>query len=93
MTCLHLSLVMPKMVISRVKSLVYLLISVRLWSFMGPKKHDFWPKINILKGKHCILGIRGAPVRQILGMILENKGVQKLKLEKSFLFTKNGLLN
>ena len=20
---------------------------------VGPKKHDFWPKINILKGKHC----------------------------------------
>jgi hypothetical protein len=28
------------------------------------------------------LRIRGAPVRQELGMILENKVVQKLKLEK-----------
>ena len=44
---------------------------------VGPKKQDFWPKINILKGNHCILRIRGAPVRQKLGMILE-----KLKLEK-----------
>ena len=49
---------------------------------VGPKKQDFWTKINILKGNHCILRIRGAPVRQKLGMILENKVVQKLKLEK-----------
>ena len=54
---------------------------------VGRKKQDFWPKINILKGNHCILRIRGGPVRQKLGMILENKVVQKLKLEK------NGLLN
>ena len=32
------------------------------------------------------------PVRQKLGKVLENKVVQKLKLEKKF-FTKNGLLN
>ena len=55
---------------------------------VGPKKQDFWPKINILKGNHCILRIRGAPVRQKLIMILENKVVQKLKLEKN-VFTKN----
>ena len=59
---------------------------------MGPKKQYFWPKINILRGNHCILRIWGAPVRQKLSMILENKVVQKLKLEKMF-FTKNGLLN
>ena len=59
---------------------------------VGPKKQDFWPKINILKENHCIFGIRGVPVHQKLGMILENKLVQKLKLEKMF-FTKNGLLN
>ena len=59
----------------------------------GPKKQDFWPKINVLKGNHCILRIQGAPVCQKLGMILENKVVQKLKLEKKFFFTKNGLLN
>ena len=52
---------------------------------VGPKKQDFWPKINILKGNHCILRIK-------LGMILENKVVQKLELEKKIL-TKNGLLN
>ena len=57
-----------------------------------PKEQDFWQKINIFKGNHCILKIRGAPVRQKLGMILDNKVVQKLKLEKIF-FTKNGLLN
>ena len=43
---------------------------------------NFWPKMNILKGNHCILRIWGAPVRQKLGEILENKVVQKLKLEK-----------
>ena len=60
---------------------------------VGPKKQAFWPRINILKGNRCILRIRGAPVRPKLGMILENKVVQKLKLEKNVFFTKNGLLN
>ena len=55
---------------------------------VGPKKQDFWPKINILKGKHCILRIGGAQVRQKLGMILENKVVQKLKLEKNVFYKK-----
>ena len=59
---------------------------------VGPKKQGFWPKINILKGNHCIMRIRGAPVRQKLGMILENKVVQKLKFKKN-VFSKNGLLN
>ena len=49
---------------------------------VGPKKQKFWPKINELKGNHCILKIRGAPVRQKLGMILESKVVQNLKLER-----------
>ena len=51
---------------------------------MGPKKQDFWPNINILKGNHSILRIRGVPVRQKLGMILENKVVQKLTLKVQF---------
>ena len=59
---------------------------------LGSKKQDFWPKINILKGNHCILRKRAAPVHQKLCMIFENKVVQKLKLEKN-VFTKNGLLN
>ena len=63
----------------------YKLISVRLWNFQDGGL--------ILKGNHCILRIRGAPIRQKLGMILENKMVQKLKLEKKMSFTKNGLLN
>ena len=49
---------------------------------VGPKKQDFWPKIN------CILRIQGAPVRQKLGMILENKVVQKLKIEKNVFYKK-----
>ena len=55
---------------------------------VGPKKQDFWPKINTLKGNHCVLRIWGAPVSQKLGMILENKVVQKLKLEKNVLYKK-----
>ena len=43
---------------------------------VGPKKQDSWPKINILKGNRCVLRIWGGPVRQKLGMILENKVVQ-----------------
>ena len=59
---------------------------------VGPKMQAFCPRIDMLKGNHCILRIRGKMVRQKLGMILENKVVQKLKLEK-FFFTKNCLLN
>ena len=53
---------------------------------VGPKKQDFWPIYS--KENHCILRIRGAPVRQKLGMILENKVVQKLKLEKKVFYKK-----
>jgi hypothetical protein len=52
------------------------------------EKQDFWPKINILKGNHCILRIWGAPVRQKLEMILENKVVQKSRLEKNVFLRK-----
>ena len=55
---------------------------------VGPKKQDFQLKINILKGNHCILRIRGVPVCQKLDMILENKVVQKLKLEKNVFYKK-----
>ena len=55
---------------------------------VGPKKQDFWPKINILKGNHCILMIGGAPVRQKLGMILENGG-SKIKVRKKCYLQKN----
>ena len=54
----------------------------------GPKKQDFWPKNNILKRNHCILRIRGAPIRQKLSMILENKVVKELKLEENVFFYK-----
>ena len=55
---------------------------------MGHKKQDFWPKINILKENHCILRLQGAPVCQKLGMIIEKKVVQKLKLEKNVYYKK-----
>ena len=51
---------------------------------VGPKKQ----KINILKGNHCILRIRGAPIRQKLGMILGSQVVQKLKLAKKVFYEK-----
>ena len=50
---------------------------------VGLKKQEFWPKINTLKGNHCNMRIQRAPGRQKLGMILGNKVVQKLKLEKN----------
>ena len=49
---------------------------------VGPKKQDFWPKINILKGKHCTY-FENTPVGQKLGMILGKNVVQILKLEKN----------
>jgi hypothetical protein len=55
---------------------------------VGPKKQDFWPKIDELKGNHCILRIQGAPVCQKLNMILENKVVQKSMLEKKVFYEK-----
>ena len=53
---------------------------------VGPKIQAFCSKIDMLKGNRCILRIQGAPVRQKLGMILENKVVQKLELEKNVFF-------
>ena len=48
---------------------------------LGPKKQNLWPiLIYILEGNHCIL--RKMSVCQQLGMILENRVVKKLKLEK-----------
>ena len=55
---------------------------------VGPKMQAFCHDHAMLKGNCCILRIRGAPVRQKLGMILENKVVQKLELEKKVFFKK-----
>ena len=49
---------------------------------VGPKKQDCI-LIFVLKENHCIMRIQGALVSQKLGMTLENKVVQKLKLEKN----------
>ena len=57
---------------------------------VGPKKQDFWPKINILKRKPLYFENTGCA--SFSKMIFENKVVQKLKLEKMF-FTKSGVLN
>ena len=55
---------------------------------VGPKMQAVCPRIDIFKGNRCILRIRGAPVRQKWGMILENKVVQKLELKKKCFFKK-----
>ena len=52
-----------------------------LWNFKD-KKQGLWPKINMLKGNHCILRIQGVQVRQKLGIILENKVVRKKNHKK-----------
>ena len=55
---------------------------------VSPKKQDFWPRISILKGIYFFSILRLMTVRQKLGMILENKVVQKLKLEKNVYYKK-----
>ena len=56
---------------------------------VGPRKQEFWPRNQYTQRKPLYsLRIRGALVRQKLGMILENKVVQKLKLEKKFFYKK-----
>ena len=89
-----LGLILENKVVQKLKlekSVFFKILSPKLiiLNVVGPKKQDFWPKINIRKGNNCILRIQGAPVHQKLGMILENKVVQKLELEKMFVFFKN----
>ena len=55
---------------------------------VGSKMQDFCPRINMLKGILFKKILRLMPVRQKLGMILENKVVQKLKLEKKVFYKK-----
>ena len=42
----------------------YYQFSCGILKTVGSKKQEFCPKINILKGNHCILRIRGVPVCQ-----------------------------
>ena len=51
---------------------------------VGPKMQAFCPRIDMLKGNHCILRIRGAPVRQKLGMILGKKSGPKIEVRFFF---------
>ena len=55
---------------------------------VGSKMQAFCHDHAMLKGNRCIFRIRGAPVRQKLGMILENELLQKLKLEKKVFYKK-----
>ena len=56
---------------------------------VDPKKQDFWPKNQYTQRRPSYFEITG---NASASKILENKVVQKLKLEKKNL-TKNGLLN
>ena len=49
---------------------------------VGPRKPDFWPKINILKGNHCMLRIREGPVRQKIGHDFRIEVGKKCLLQK-----------
>ena len=62
-------------------------IGCGILKMVGPKQ-GFWPKINIVKGNHCIFRMRGVQSSKSHGMILENELVQKLKLEKKNGFSK-----
>ena len=55
---------------------------------VGSKMQDFCPRINMLKGILLKKILRLMPVCQKLGMVLENKVVQKLKLEKKVFYKK-----
>ena len=55
---------------------------------VGPKMQDFCPRINMLEGNFFKKILRLLTVHQKLGMILENKVVQKLKLEKNIFYKK-----
>ena len=70
------------------RKLPYISISVQLWNFKdgGSSKASFLAKNSYTQGNHCIFRIRGAPVCRKLGMILENKVAQKLKLEKNVFY-------
>ena len=50
---------------------------------VGPTMQDFCPRISMLKGSFIKKILQCLTVRQKLGMILENKVVQKLKLERN----------
>ena len=60
-TCMTLSEI--KMVDRRCNSLDNK-IGCGILKMVGPKMQDFCPRIDLLKGNHCILRIRGAPVCQ-----------------------------
>ena len=59
---------------------------------MGPKKQDFWPKINILKGNHGILRLRGAPIGSKIEvrkkMFLQKLSPKLIFLNEIFFFLK-----
>ena len=59
---------------------------------VGPKKQDFWPKINILKRKPLCFENTGSTSLSKIGHDFRKKVVQKLKLEKK-VFSKDGLLH
>ena len=58
---------------------------------VGPKKQDFWSRINTLKGKKIKQFHQWMMVRQKLGIILENKVVHK-KMSLKLIFINDFLI-
>ena len=54
---------------------------------VGPKKQDFWPKINILKGNHCIVRIRntGSTSLSKIGHDFRKQSGSKIEVRKKML--------
>ena len=62
---------------------------------MGPKKQDFWPKINKLKGNHCLyFDNTGSASLSQIGHDFRKKSGSKIEVRKKwFFYIKNGVLN
>ena len=75
-----------------VQTTFYQTFTYFLTSCLGPKKPDFWPKINILEGHCCALWIQWPTVCQKFGMILEKSVSKILRLNIKKILTKKKLL-
>ena len=60
---------------------------------VGPKIQAFCPRIDMLKENRYILRRRVAQISKKLGIMLENKVIQKLKLQKKYFLQKLIFLN
>ena len=59
---------------------------------LGRKKQDFWPKIDMLKGKPLYFENTGSASSSKIGHDFRKQSGSKIEVRKMFC-TKNGLLN